>query len=253
MTPAQDSLILTYHSVSEGRSPLQIRPGLFVEQMDWLKKNARVARLSEIVDALAQGRPLPERTVVLTFDDGYRDFYSHAVSALRRWGFPATVFLSTAHCGKTNAWPGQPQWVNALPLMDWKQIAELADQGISFGSHTVNHPVLTDLTAAEIEREIGQSKGEIEARTKRPADYFCYPYGRWNSAVRDIVRAHHRGACSTAARVLGPDADPYALPRVDAHYLRPATCFQSLFTRRFRVYLATRRLARRLRGQPEGS
>lgn len=251
MTPAQNPLILMYHSISEGRSPLQIPPGLFVEQMDWLKKNARVAPLGEVVDALAQRRPLPERTVVLTFDDGFQDFYSHAAPALRRWGFPATVFLSTAHCGKTNAW--ELKWVNALPLMDWKQIEELAREGIRFGSHTVSHPVLTDLPASEVEREIVESKREIEARTSRSAEYFCYPYGRWNFAVRDIVCAHYRGACSTAARLLDPGADPYALPRVEAYYLRRATCFHSLFTRRFRIYLAARRWARRLRGQRQHS
>ncbi len=253
MTPAQNPLILTYHSISEGQSPLKIAPELFAEQMAWLKKNARVAPLGEVVDSLVRGHPLRERTVVLTFDDGFQDFYSQAAPTLRRFGFPATVFLPTAHCGRTSAWAGQPKWVDAQPLMDWEQIAELAEEGISFGSHSVTHAVLTKLPVFEVEREMAESKREIQARTGCPAEYFCYPYGRWNPAVRDLVRAHYRGACSTATRALGPNADPCALPRVDAHYLRRVACFHSMFARRFQGYLAACRLIRRLRGQPEGS
>jgi peptidoglycan/xylan/chitin deacetylase (PgdA/CDA1 family) len=253
MTSVKNPLILTYHSISEGRSPLKVPPGLFVEQMEWLKRNARVASLGEVIGALTQGRPLPERTVVLTFDDGFLDFYSHAAPAVRRFGFAATVFLPVAHCGKTNAWSGQPRWVDAQPLMDWKQIAELAEQGISFGSHSLTHPVLSELPGPEFEREIAESKREIEIRTGRPVEHFCYPFGRWNAAVRESVRRHYAGACSTAARILTPDADPYALPRVDAHYVRRVKCFRSLFTPRFRAYLAMRWFIRRLRGQPEGS
>ena len=252
MNAPQNPVILTYHSIADGRSPLKISPALFTEQMEWLSAQARVAPLTEVVAALEQQKPLPKRTVVLTFDDGFLDFYSVAALVLRRCGFPATVFLPTAYCGRTNAWPGQPAWVDEQPLMDWTQIRQLAEEGISFGAHSATHVLLTQLPQEDVEREIVESRGEIEARAGRRPEFFCYPYGRWNCGVREIVMRHFRGACTTAAGVVGPEADPFALPRADVHDLRRAVCFRSLFTGRLQTYLMARRLIRRLRSQPEG-
>ncbi len=253
MSVATQPVILMYHSIAEGRSPLRIPPAMFAEQVSWLAGNVHVAPLAEVVDVLAARRPLPERTVVLTFDDGFADFHQAAAPLLLRHGLPATVFLTTGWCGKTNAWPGQPDWVEPQPLMNWEQIAELARTGVIFGAHSVTHAALTELNPADAAREISQSRAEVESYTGQPADFFCYPYGKWNRPVRDAVASHYRGACSTAAGVVEADADPFALPRVDAHYLRKPSWFRALFTRRFKTYVTARRLVRRLRGQPEGA
>ena len=245
-------VILTYHSISDGDSPLKISPKLFTEQMEWLQANVRVAPLAEVVVALAERKPLPERTVALTFDDGFRDFYSSAAPVLRRLGLPATIFLPTGYCGRTNCWPGQPQWVAEEALLDWQQVAELAHNGFGFGAHSVNHVVLPALSVNEAEREIAGCKAQIEEHTGQRVDLFAYPYGRWSPAVRDIVSRHYRGACSTGAGVVEPDADPFALPRVDAHYVRRPAFFRTLFTGSFVAYLGARRLIRRIRNQPEG-
>ena len=252
MRAALCPVILTYHSISEGDSPLKISPRLFLEQMEWLRANVRVAPLAEVVVALAERKPLPERTVALTFDDGFRDFYSFAAPVLRRFGFPATIFLPTGYCGRTNSWPGQPDWVSKEALLDWQQVAELAHNGFSFGAHSVNHPVLPALSAEEAEHEIAGSKAQIEEHTRQRVDLFAYPYGRWSPSVRDIVSRHYRGACSTGAGVVEQDADPFVLPRVDAHYIRRTALFRMLFTGSFVAYIAARRLIRRIRRQPEG-
>src|SRR5208283_4540263 len=107
MGAAQFPVILTYHSISEGDSPLEISPSLFTEQMEWLRANVRVAPLGEVGGALTERKPLPERTVVLTFDDGYSDFCSSAAPVLRRLKLPATIFVPTGFCGATSGWPGQ--------------------------------------------------------------------------------------------------------------------------------------------------
>jgi peptidoglycan/xylan/chitin deacetylase (PgdA/CDA1 family) len=252
MGPEDRPVILTYHSISPGQSPLKVSPALFVEQMGWLKENARVISLEELVTGLTGRTSLPLRSVVLTFDDGFEDFYTAAAPVLRRFGFPATVFVPTGYCGKTNAWPGQLDWVTEERLMSWQQISELAADGIGFGAHGMTHAALTGLSVAEAEREIAVSKRELEARCGIRIDFFCYPYGRWNAAVRVCVQRYYRGACSTAAGIVAPEADPFALPRVDVHYLRQPVFFRSLFTRRFCGYVAVRRWIRRLRGQPEG-
>src|SRR6267143_556163 len=184
MGASHNPVILTYHSISYGDSPLKISPELFAAQMKWLRDNARVVPLGEIVAALASHAPLPERTVALTFDDGFQDFYLSAAPLLHRWALPATVFLATGYCGRTNSWPGQPDWVDQQPLLSWEQVAELARQGFSFGAHSVSHPVLTRLPVVEAQQEIIQCKSQIEERVGQPVEFFCYPYGRWNPAVR---------------------------------------------------------------------
>lgn len=252
MGASRNPVILTYHSISRGDSPLKISPELFAEQMEWLRDNAQVVSLAEIVEALASRRPLSERSVVLTFDDGFQDFYTSAAPLLHRCGFPATVFLPTEYCGKTNAWPGQPDWIEQEPLVNWEQVAELARLGFGIGAHSVRHLVLTRLPVAEAQREIIHCKAQIEERVGQRVEFFCYPYGLWNPVVRNIVSLHYKGACATIARTVHPSSDPFVLPRADTHYLRHRRLFRMLFTRRFSAYLATRRLIRRARGEPEG-
>jgi peptidoglycan/xylan/chitin deacetylase (PgdA/CDA1 family) len=252
MAAEQNPIILTYHSISGSRPPLAVSISLFSEQMEWLSRNARVVPLGDVANALKRHDQSPTKTVVLTFDDGYQDFYTEVAPQLRRWGFPATVFLPSAYCGQTNHWPGQPRWVDEKPLLTWPQVEELARERVQFGSHSVTHPDMTTLGEVDAEREMIESKREIEDHTGFPTEFFCYPYGRWNSRVRELVSRHFCGACSTAAGTVESNADPFALPRVDAHYLRNPARFQSLFSRRFLGYIALRRTIRRLRGRPEG-
>jgi len=253
MDAARFPVILTYHSISEGNSPLQIAPSLFAEQMEWLHANVQVAPLAEVVSALRDRRPLPERTVVLTFDDGFADFTNSAAPVMRRLNLSAMLFVLTGLCGKISDGPGpETAGISPRPLLDWQQVAELAQQGFEFGAHSINHPVLPSLTVEEAKSEIAHSKSELQERTGQAVDFFAYPFGRWNPAVRAVVQQHYRGACSTGAGVVQPDADPFALPRVDAHYLRRPAWFRTLFTGRFLTYVAGRRFVRRMRGQPEG-
>ncbi len=251
MDPASFPVILTYHSISDGPPPLHISPALFAEQMLWLHDRARVVALDDVVMALLHGRPLPERTVVLTFDDGYRDFYFEAAPVLQRLRLPATVFLATAFCGTESR--AMPQgWRPQRPMLDWAQVTELAREGLQFGAHTITHPALPELEHEQANHEIAGCKLELEQRTRKKVDYFAYPFGRWSSSVRELVRRQYRAACSTGAGVVQPDCDPFALPRVDAHYLRKPAALRMLFTAPFLAYVATRRFIRRIRRQPEG-
>lgn len=252
MDAAEYPVILNYHSISEGDSPLKVSPNLFAEQMEWLRDNVRVAHLGEVVAALAGRRPLPERAVVLTFDDGFRDFYSSAAPVLRRLRLPATVFLPSGYCGKSNQWPSQPAWVDKEALLDWKQVTELVQEGFKIGAHGINHTDLTMVSLEEADQEISGSKAQIEEHTACQVEFFAYPYGRWSPMVRALVLGNFRGACATAAGIVEPDADPFALPRADAHYVRHPASFRMLFTTKFAAYIAARRMIRRMRRQPEG-
>jgi peptidoglycan/xylan/chitin deacetylase (PgdA/CDA1 family) len=252
MDPARFPVILTYHSISDGASPTQISAALFSKQMQWLCEHTRVASLGEVVSALLNRRPLPERTVALTFDDGYRDFYFSAAPVLRQFNLAATIFLPTAFCTGAEPATQEGSWHPEAALLDWQQVKELAQDGFQFGAHSITHPVLTELPPEQANHEIRGSQRELKQRTGQPVEFFAYPYGRWNKSVRDLVRQHYRAACSTGAGVVIPEADPFALPRVDAHYLRTPAALRSIFTAPFLAYVATRRLIRRIRRQPEG-
>ena len=117
MDPATFPVILTYHSIYPGPSPTQIPAELFAEQVQWLHDNTRVAPLGEVVTALLNRTRLPERTVVLTFDDGYRDFYFSAAPILRRLNMPATIFLPTGLCGAIDLGLASGSWHPEQPLL----------------------------------------------------------------------------------------------------------------------------------------
>lgn len=252
MSEAGNPVILTYHSISEGDSPLKISPRVFAEQMEWLAANANVAPLGALVDLLRDGKALPQRTVALTFDDGFADFFTCAAPVLARLRLPAIVFLPTRYVGGRNDWPGQPEWVTPEPLLNWQQVSELAAGGVEFGSHSVSHPDFSALPAGDVDAEAADSKREIAERTGRTPEFFCYPYGRWSPAARDVIAKHYRAACTTEAALLRPGCDVQALPRVDAHYVRDLPLFVKMFTANFRRYVGVRRVIRRLRGEPEG-
>ena len=182
-----------------------------------------------------------------------RTYYSSAAPVLRKLKLPATLFVLTGLSGKTSDGSGQETTgIIPRPLLDWQQVAELAQQGFELGAHSVSHPVLPDLPAETAKREITESKAELKERTGQAVDFFAYPYGQWSPAVRAVVQEHYRGACSTGAGVVQPDADPFVLPRVDVHYLRRPAWFRTLFTTRFLTYVAGRRFIRRIRNSRKG-
>ena len=253
MGAAQFPVILTYHSISEGDPPLQISPSLFAEQMEWLQANVRVASLGEVVGRL-DGAQAAART--------------NRSAHLRRWLFRLLLLGSAgAATAEVSGYDlradGSLRWRESLrpdrlagsvrnPCSTGTRLAALAKEGFSFGAHSITHPALPALSAEEAKHEIAGSKTELEEHTGQRVEFFAYPYGRWSPAVRAMVQEEYRGACSTGAGVVEPDADPFALPRVDVHYLRRPAAFRMLFTAPFLAYVATRRFIRRIRHQPEG-
>ena len=110
------------------------------------------------------------RSVIITFDDGYRDFLDNAFPILERYGFKATVFLVTGRMGsRSNNFDGKD-------FLGWEDVRGLRKRGVAFGSHTVNHLKLKNLQLKEMEVEIVDSKKEIESRLEEPVEAFSYPY-----------------------------------------------------------------------------
>jgi peptidoglycan/xylan/chitin deacetylase (PgdA/CDA1 family) len=173
--------VLMYHSVS--RAPemeshpyfwVNTTPERFEEQMRFLKENNyRAVSLSEAVKLLFDPDTKRDKVtlpVVITFDDGFRDFYLNAFPVLQNYGFTACVFLPTDYIDD------QTLKMDGKEHLRWDEIRDLQKQGISFGSHTASHPQLKDLNPNDIDFEIRRSKEIIESKTGTPVGSFSYPF-----------------------------------------------------------------------------
>jgi peptidoglycan/xylan/chitin deacetylase (PgdA/CDA1 family) len=190
--------ILMYHSISESHEErihpyygINTSPRLFAEHMKYLSENKyAVIALKQAVQFLASGNGAPERCAVITFDDGYRNFYTQAFPILDRYGFTATVFLPT-HFIDNNR-----QKFNDQDCLNWEEVRELSKTGVIFGSHSVTHPQLRFLKRADIECEIKESKETIEDEIGEAIQTFSYPYAfpqqdpRFKQILKEILDKH---------------------------------------------------------------
>jgi peptidoglycan/xylan/chitin deacetylase (PgdA/CDA1 family) len=171
--------ILMYHSIADDVDDT-VHPyfrtvtsrARFAEQIEFLRQAgyeavtlSRALRMLHDPACAAAGDRKP---VVLTFDDGFRDFHAHAHPILERAGFAATVFLSSAYIDKP--------FLTGRDCLRTSEVRELCDKGIEFGSHSVSHRRLVELARNELVREVAESKRAIEDITGREVTLFSYPY-----------------------------------------------------------------------------
>ncbi|CAD7766605.1 MAG: Polysaccharide deacetylase [Candidatus Argoarchaeum ethanivorans] len=170
--------ILMYHSISddkmEGKHPYfetNTSLAVFSEHMKHLHENQyEVVNLDDVVEQLKIEKNYPNKPVVITFDDGFRDIYTNAFPVLQEYSFPATVFLPTAFIeNKRKKFVGKE-------CLTWDEVIEMSRNGILFGSHTVNHPKLISLSIEDIKYELHESKEEIEKNIEKRIETFSYPY-----------------------------------------------------------------------------
>jgi peptidoglycan/xylan/chitin deacetylase (PgdA/CDA1 family) len=239
--------VLMYHSIEPYTSdPFQVtvRPDRFERQLRWLRdRGLRGVSMRELLAARRAGRGAG--LVGLTFDDGYTDFVTHAMPALARHGFTATVFVIAGVLGGHNAWdqPGPRK-----TLMTADEVRRAAAAGVEIGSHSLTHARLTDVDGATLAAEVGESRAALAGLTGSDVDGFCYPYGAVAAREVDAVRAAGYGyACAVYRSTLdGPHAIPRTFvgdrdtsPRLHAkrlrhrlhHELRPARQHRMLIRR----------------------
>jgi peptidoglycan/xylan/chitin deacetylase (PgdA/CDA1 family) len=178
--------ILVYHAVAPhtpGQTPDQraydVAPESFEAEMAYLRDRAFVVvSFGTFVTALDGGRPLPARSVVITFDDGWISQYRHAVPVLRRFGYTATFFVFTNPIGKDDR------------FMTWDQLRELSAEGMTIGSHSWTHPMIASVHDPNaLRREVDGSRVDLEKRLDQPIAFFAYPFGRSTPDAEAAVRA----------------------------------------------------------------
>jgi peptidoglycan/xylan/chitin deacetylase (PgdA/CDA1 family) len=176
--------ILMYHYVStpppgsdEYRINLSIEPTVFRQHLQYLKDNGYTTiSLYALDEALSEGTPLPEKPVVLTFDDGYIDHYTNAFPLLREFGMTATFFIITDTADH-----------NSANYMTWSQIDEMAAAGMSIESHTKTHHELQGRTYDFLVYEIVGSLESVRAHTTEKGLMFCYPVGRYDDLTLSVL------------------------------------------------------------------
>lgn len=224
--------VLMYHSISEDPEPafspyykVCTSPQRFAEHMQWLAEAGfRGVTLTEGLAWLrASGADdeaitAPGRPVAITFDDGFRDFATTAFPAMQKHGFAATMYLPTAFIGN------ERQTFKSRECLTWNEVRELADAGMEFGSHTVNHPVLVRLPWAEIEQELRVSKATIEDRLQRRTPSFAYPFAYpqerrdYTTRLTELFRTiGYTNACTTIIGRQQPKDSAFAVKRLPAN------------------------------------
>jgi peptidoglycan/xylan/chitin deacetylase (PgdA/CDA1 family) len=200
--------ILIYHQIGAGSGrQMDLAPAVFRGHVDWLQSQGRVVGLGDaLTGADAQNS---QSNYVLTFDDGYADFYENAFPLLRDRGLPFTLYLTTGHVES-----GEPLHQGDRPL-SWDMIGEMVDSGlVTMGAHTHSHPDLRGLSVGEVEREIEQSNGIIERRTGQVARHFAYPKGYWDPQAETVVRRHYETAVLGAGPPVTAATDHHRIHRV---------------------------------------
>jgi peptidoglycan/xylan/chitin deacetylase (PgdA/CDA1 family) len=214
--------ILNYHSVSDNLFgkvhpyyQINTSVSVFAKQLKWLRNEGyRTIGLPELLGGFDTAEDLSRR-IVLTFDDGYRDFYTDAFPLLKQCGFSATVFLATDRIQDTSV------RLEGADYLTWSEVRELHGEGVTFGSHSVTHADLRSLGPDQIDYEIGYSKETIEEKIGAQVDSFAYPFAfpeedhDFTRYLADILqnRGYSNGVSSTIGRAKLKDTR-FFLPRL---------------------------------------
>ena len=196
-------LVLNYHQVANTFNPLAILPSDFSTQMAYLINNGYVPITPDELDAGLSGElTLPEKPVLITFDDGYSDNYTNAFPILKGYGIRATIFVVPAFVGKRN-------------YLTWEQLHEMIESGINIQSHTLNHSKLEELPDDEIRSELLNSKIVLEENLGITVNYLAYPTGTYNLHIAGIAKdVGYKGAYTIKYGGVDMGSNMYALERV---------------------------------------
>lgn len=197
--------ILGYHRIGPRRADHvpTVTAEAFERQLSLLARwRYQVLAFEEIVDRMESGQPMPRHSTVITFDDGYEETYTIAWPLLRRFGFPAIVFVTPAEVGLKG-------------FATWQQIRQMAQDGFTIGSHTMHHSVIPITAEDKLVEEIAGSKHAIERELGKPVKILSYPIGGYTEEAQAIARqAGYRAACTTNRATSYAMLDPFAIRRI---------------------------------------
>ncbi len=204
--------VLAYHLVGAGTGvPVDVPAANFQRHMEELARRGTAVPLDAALDLLRTDGPSPP-AVVLTFDDAYRNFATHAWPVLRDLGLPATLYVPTAFVEHGNAVP-MPA-AAGLPPASWDELAAMREEGLTLGSHSHAHRELPSLTDDEIAADLERARELLRERTGGDGAHFCYPRALASRRCERVVARFHRSAAVAGGTVNRRGADPLRLRRV---------------------------------------
>ena len=197
-------LVLNYHQIGNNFTPLCVPTQIFDEQMAYLKDNGYVTITpEELYEGIAGNLVLPERPVLITFDDGYVDNYTNAMPIIKKYSMRATIFLIP---GFTDV---------QANYLTWNQIKEMEKNGFNFQSHTLNHRALEELPDDEIRAELLNSKIMLEKNLGHEINFLAYPTGTYNLHIAGIAKdVGYKGAFTIKYGGVDKGSNIFALERV---------------------------------------
>jgi len=210
--PSRKAAILMYHNIGDNRVLFTVTTKDLEKQLIFLKnKKYNIIKLADLVGKLRNKEKIPIRTVVLTFDDAYRDNYKNAFPLLKKYNFFATVFMPTAYAGK--------EMLNSegktIPVMSWQEAKEMENSGlVDFASHSHTHPMMNRIAFEDFVKEIEFSENLFNKNLKRPVKIFSFPKGKFKPEHVDYLKKQgYLGAVTVKEGLVDLNDDFFTLKR----------------------------------------
>ncbi|MCP4272919.1 MAG: polysaccharide deacetylase family protein [Gammaproteobacteria bacterium] len=220
ITPAYSALIsdessaviLMYHHIARDTpDSTSVTPETFKNHLEYLSENGfRVWSLRKMLKHLVTSKPIPDRTVVLTFDDAYQSVFSEAFPLLKARNWPFTIFVTTEYMSNSSK-----------NYMSWEQLKEVQRYGADIGNHTMSHPHMIRFQSNETEQqwhtrivnEIEQAQQLLKKMKVNPIKVLAYPYGEYNPKIKQLLHKMDYLALGQHSGAVGAFSDMQALPR----------------------------------------
>lgn len=207
--------VLMYHSISEHKvkekhNKWRVKPEDFEKQIDWFFKKGWT---SYTITELSNLKEISNKSFVITFDDGFEDNYINAFPILKKYNFKATIYLVPNET--TNHWEiNNTSYLSNF--LNEEQIRIMQESGlIEFGAHTLSHVNLSTINKDELEKEIYESKKEVEKLINKECESFAYPYGKFDDKIIKVVKqAGYKNATVVKRGLFKKNDDPFTIKRL---------------------------------------
>lgn len=211
--------VLLYHDVqpgAQGENGAVISAEEFAAQMAWLHQNGfHTITTADLLGWLQERQELPDKPILITFDDGYRSVYTQAYPILKRYGLKATIFMVTSYAG---------QQIGDLTYLSWDEMKEMKGSGlVEIQAHSHNghylvgkEPALLTWSAAKVQSDLRELNEAMQQAGLPAARAYAYPYGAYNPEVQEALKESNIELAFTTefGGVTAAHGDPFALPRV---------------------------------------
>ena len=227
--------ILAYHSISEDNTIVDIHPSIFKKQIDTLKETCEFISLDDVVEYIQNEKKLSKPAVALTFDDGYKDLIQNVMPSLSENNIPASVFVLSQPQNANRA-----ELANDKPLMNIEDLKILKRNGWTIGCHSGTHPNFAD-KKLNVQKEIIDSKKQLEQDLGFAIKYFVYPKGIYSEAIiRAVEKAEFSAAFAFEPGTISHRTDRFAVPRMPVDWTHSEKQYEAFFTQWGLGYLQMR-------------